>query len=151
MSKKLSAPVPRLTVITLGVSDMRASIAFYEALGFARKLKVTEEAVAFFDTGSSVLGLFPWNQLAADAALADGPRPVGFRGVTLAWNCRTRAEVDEVLEFAVSKGASLLKAAHATDYGGYSGYFADPDGHPWDVVVAPGIEVGDDRQVHLSD
>jgi catechol 2,3-dioxygenase-like lactoylglutathione lyase family enzyme len=130
MSKKLCKPVPRLTVITLGVSDMRVSIAFYEALGFTRKLKATGEAVAFFDTGSSVLGLFQWDQLAADAALPESPRPVAFRGVTLAWNCRTHEEVDEVLGFAVSKGASLLKAAHATDYGGYSGYFADPDGTP---------------------
>jgi len=54
------------------------------------------------------------------------------------------------LDFAVSKGASLLKAAHKTEYGGYSGYFSDPDGHLWEVVVAPGIEVGDDRRVHLS-
>ena len=56
-----------------------------------------------------------------------------------------------MLEFAISKGATLLKAAHKTDYGGYSGYFADPDGHPWEVVVAPNIEVGDDRRVHLPD
>ncbi|SFP42908.1 hypothetical protein SAMN05216330_107193 [Bradyrhizobium sp. Ghvi] len=95
MSKELSAPVPRLTVITLGVSDIRASIAFYDALGFSR--------------------------------------------------------LDAVLAFALSKGATLLKSAHETDYGGYSGYFADPDGHPWEVVVAPGIEVGDDRRVHLAD
>jgi len=151
MSEKLPTPVPRLTVITLGVSDMRASIAFYEALGFTRKLKATGEAIAFFGTGSSVLALFPWDQLAADAALPGGSRPSGFRGITLAWNCRTREEVDEVLEFAVSKGASLLKAAQMTDYGGYSGYFADPDGHPWDVVVVSGIEVGEDRQVRLLD
>jgi uncharacterized protein len=144
-------PVPRLTVITLGVSDMAASIAFYEALGFARKFRATGEAVAFFDTGGAVLGLFPWDQLAADAVLPDEPRPSTFRGITLAWNCRTRQEVDEVLGFAVSKGASLLKAAHETDYGGYSGYFADPDGHAWEVVVAPGIEVGEDRRVHLPD
>ena len=151
MSDKSLTPVPRLTVITLGVSDMRASIAFYEALGFARKLKATGEAVAFFETGGSVLALFPWDQLAADAALPGGSRPSGFRGVTLAWNCRAREEVDEVLGFAVSKGASLLKAAHSTNYGGYSGYFADPDGHPWEVVVAPGIEVGEDGRVHLAD
>lgn len=56
-----------------------------------------------------------------------------------------------VLAFAVGKGAALLKTAHETDYGGYSGYFADPDGHPWEVVVAPGIEVGDDRRVHLAE
>lgn len=151
MSKELPAPVPRLTVITLGVRDIRTSIAFYDALGFSRRLKATGEAVAFFDTGGPVLGLFPWDQLAADAGLPDQPRPATFRGMTLAWNCATREEVDAVLAFAVGKGAALLKSAHETDYGGYSGYFADPDGHPWEVVVAPGIEVGDDRRVHLAE
>ena len=144
-------PIPRLTVITLGVNDIRASIAFYQALGFARKFRATGEAVAFFETGGPVLGLFPWGQLAHDATLPEQPRPQAFRGMTLAWNCRTREEVDLVLDFAVSKGAALLKAPHQTDYGGYSGYFADPDGHPWEVVVAPGIEVGDDRRVHLPE
>jgi len=151
MSEKLAPPTPRLTVITLGVSDMRASIAFYEAVGFTRKFRATGEAVAFFDTGGIVLGLFPWDQLAQDATLPDHPRPKTFRGTTLAWNCGSAEEVDEVLDFAISKGASLLKPAHKTDYGGYSGYFADPDDHPWEVVVAPGIEVGDDRRVHLPD
>jgi catechol 2,3-dioxygenase-like lactoylglutathione lyase family enzyme len=151
MSQELRPPVPRLTVITLGVSDVRASIAFYDALGFARRMKATGEAVAFFDTGGPVLGLFPWDQLAVDAALPDQPRPSSFRGTTLAWNCRTREEVDAVLAFAVGKGATLLKSAHETDYGGYSGYFADPDDHPWEVVVAPGIDVGDDRRVHLAE
>ena len=151
MSEKSLTPVPRLTVITLGVGDMRGSIAFYESLGFTRKLKATGEAVAFFDTGGSVLALFPWDQLAADAALPVGSVPAGFRGATLAWNCRAGEEVDRVLGFAISKGAIPLKAAHSTDYGGYSGYFADPDGHPWEVVVAPGIEVGEDGRVHLPD
>jgi len=151
MRKELPPPVPRLTVITLGVSDIRASIAFYDALGFSRRLKATGEAVAFYDTGGPVLALFHWDQLAADAALPDKPRPTTFRGIALAWNCATRGEVDAVLAFAVGKGAALLKAAHETDYGGYSGYFADPDGHPWEVVVAPGIEVGEDRRVHLAE
>jgi uncharacterized protein len=145
------APVPRFTVITLGVGDMEESIDFYEALGFERKFRATGEAVAFFETGGSVVALFPWDQLAQDATLPEHPRPRTFRGVTLAWNCRTAEEVDEVLQFAVSRGATLLKPAHQTDYGGYSGYFTDPDGHPWEVVVAPGIEVGDDRRVHLPD
>jgi hypothetical protein len=144
-------PVPRFTVITLGVTDMRASIAFYEALGFARKLSATGEAVAFFDTGATVIGLFPWDQLAEDAALPDGPRPTAFRGVTLAWNCGTPEEVDTVMAFAISKGAKMMRRAAATDYGGYRGYFADPSGHAWEVVVAPGIEVGEDRRVHLPD
>lgn len=98
-----------------------------------------------------MIALFPWDQLAQDATLPDHPRPSTFRGVTLAWNCASREEVDTVLEFATAKGASLLKAAHETAYGGYSGYFADPDNHPWEVVVAPGIEVGEDRRVHLAD
>lgn len=151
MSLELTVPVPRLTVVTLGVSDIRASIAFYDALGFSRRLKATGEAVAFYDTGGPVLALYPWDQLAADAALPDQPRPMTFRGVTLAWNCRARGEVDAVLAFAVDKGAALLKAPHETDYGGYSAYFTDPDGHPWEVVVAPGIELGEDRRVHLAE
>jgi predicted lactoylglutathione lyase len=151
MNQNTPAPIARLTMITLGVSNMRASIAFYEALGFTRKFRATGEAVAFFDTGGTALGLFPWDQLAQDATLAENPRPPAFRGTTLAWNCRSTEEVDQVLDFAISKGASLLRPAHKTDYGGYSGYFGDPDSHAWEVVVAPGIEVGDDRRIHLAD
>ena len=151
MNLKLSASAARFTMVTLGVSNMRASIAFYEALGFARKFKVTGEAVAFFETGGTAIGLFPWDQLAQDATLPEHPRPQTFRGITLAWNCNSPEEVEEVLDFAVSKGARLLKPAHKTDYGGYSGYFADPDSHLWEVVVAPNIEVGEDRRVHLPD
>src|SRR4030088_1291800 len=129
MSEKPPAPVARLTMITLGVSNMRASIAFYEALGFMRKFQATGEVVAFFDTGGTAIGLFPWDQLAQDATLPEWPRPQAVRGMTLAWNCSSREEVDAVLDFAIAKGASLLKAARETDYGGYSGYFADPDNH----------------------
>lgn len=151
MSDPLPKPVARFTVLTLGISDMRRSIAFYESLGFARKLRVTGEEVAFFDTGGAVLALYPWDKLALDAAMPEQPRPAAFRGSTLAWNCRSEQEVDAVLAFALAQGAISLKAAHRTDYGGYSGYFADPDGHPWEVVVAPGIEVGTDNLVHLAD
>ena len=73
-------PTPRFTVITLGVSDMRRSIDFYEALGFVRKIPATGEAVAFFDTGATVIGLFPWDQPAQDATLPDQPRPGAFAG-----------------------------------------------------------------------
>lgn len=144
-------PVPRFTVITLGVSDIRESIAFYQALGFARKYRATGEEVAFFDTGGTVIALFPRADLAKDATLPEGKQQPAFRGFALAWNCRSTEEVDLVLKFAIAKGASLLKPARRTDYGGYSGYFVDPDGYPWEVVVAPGIEVGDDRRVHLPD
>ena len=90
MSKE--APIPRFTVITLGVSDMRTSIDFYESLGFARKFRATGEAVAFFDTGGTVIALYPWNLLAQNATLPDQPRPKTFRGVTLAWNCNSAQE-----------------------------------------------------------
>ncbi len=102
-----AAPVPRLTVIALGVGNMSRSIAFYEALGFVRRFRATGEAVAFFETGGPVLALFPWDQLARDATIPENPRPQGFRGMTLAWNCGSREEVDAVLDLAISKGASL--------------------------------------------
>ncbi|NPU09811.1 VOC family protein [Bradyrhizobium sp. 83012] len=143
--------VPRFTVVTLGVSEMRRSIAFYASLGFVRKFQATGEAVAFFETGATVLALYPWHTLAQEAGVPEEPRPRAFRGVTLAWNCRSEAEVDAALAAAVEKGATLLKPAHPTHYGGYCGYFADPDGHVWEAVVAPGIEVGDDGRVRLPE
>ena len=126
------APIPRFTVITLGVTDMRASIAFYEALGFARKFRDTGEAVAFFDTGGTVIGLFPWDRLAKDVTLPDQPRPQAFRGMTLAWNCGSTEEVDAVLDFA--KNAKLLGCSRKFAKYGQSG-----------------IEVSEDRRVHLPD
>ena len=104
MNEKPPEPIARLTMVTLGVGNMRASIAFYEALGFARKFKATGEIVAFFDTGGTALGLFPWDELAGDVTLPDHPRPRAFRGMTLAWNCRTRQEVDFGIGFCRLKG-----------------------------------------------
>lgn len=144
-------PTVRLTVITLGVSDMRRSITFYDTLGFARKFQATGEVVAFFDTGGSVLALYPWDKLAAEAQIAALPRPPAFRGMTLAWNCNSREEVDDALAHAVASGGTALEAAQPTSYGGYGGYFTDPDGHVWEVVTAPGIQVADDGRLTLPD
>jgi uncharacterized protein len=145
------APKPCLTVVTLGVTDMKTSIRFYETLGFARRAKATGEQVAFFDAGSAVLALYPWDKLAEDATLWDKPRPQAFRGMTLAWNRSSPDEVDEAMAHALSVGAQLLKQPHKTFYGGYSGYFTDPDGHPWEVVCAPGVDVQPDGRVTLAD
>ena len=98
-----------------------------------------------------MIGLWSWDLLSADTTLAGKSNPQTFRGTTLAWNCSDKAEVDAVIAFAIEKGAKLLRSAEATDYGGYRGYFADPDGHVWEAVVAPGIEVGDDGRVHLPE
>ena len=145
------APKPCLTVVTLGVADVAASIRFYDALGFVRRMRATGEQVAFFDAGGVVLALYPWDKLAEDATLSDKPRPQAFRGMTLAWNRSSPAEVDAAMAHALSVGAAPLKPPHETFYGGYSGYFTDPDGHPWEVVCAPGIDVQADGRVTLPD
>jgi catechol 2,3-dioxygenase-like lactoylglutathione lyase family enzyme len=140
-----------LNAVTLGVTDFARSVRFYEELGLPRKMRATGDEIAFFDAGGIVLSLFRWNMLAEDATLPDLPRPQGFRGTTLARMCRTDAEVDAVMAHALSIGARLLKPAHHTAFGGYSGYFADPDGHPWEAVRAPGFSFTDDGRVVLPD
>jgi predicted lactoylglutathione lyase len=140
-----------LTVVTLGVDDMKRSIAFYNALGLVQKFRATGEEVAFFEAGAVVLALFSWDKLAEDAALAAVPRPPAFRGMTLARNCRSEAEVDALMAHALEIGATLLRPAEKTSYGGYRGYFADPDGHAWEAVVAPGLHLKDDGRLALPD
>ncbi len=105
---------PDRTVLPLGVSGMRASIAFYRSLGFTRKMRATGEEVAFFETGGTVLGLFPWHLLAADAALPDQPRPSAFHGVAMAWNCNEDAEVDtcDGVRAVERRQAAEARAAH---------------------------------------
>ena len=88
---------------------------------------------------------------AADRQPQDHPRPAAFRGMTLAWNCESPAEVDRAMAHALSVGGKLVKAPHPTHYGGYSGYFADPDGHLWEIVVAPGLSVTDDGLLTVPD
>lgn len=139
----------RLTVITLGVADVGASSRFYEALGFVRKMRATGDEVAFLHTGASVLALYSWDKLAAEAGVSEMPRPAAFRGVTLAWNWDSAAEVDATMSLAVAAGAILLKGAETTAYGGYAGYFSDPDGHVWEAVTAPGLAVTDDGRLNL--
>jgi catechol 2,3-dioxygenase-like lactoylglutathione lyase family enzyme len=142
---------PRLTAITLGVRDFAASVRFYEMLGFVRKMRSTGDEVAFFDAGGVMLALYRWADLAADAKLAAEPAPAAFRGMTLAWNRESPDEVDQGLTRALKAGGTLLKPAEKTSYGGYSGYFADPDGHVWEVVQAPGFGFTADGRLTLPD
>jgi predicted lactoylglutathione lyase len=147
----MSVPAAKLTAITLGVRDLPASVEFYEALGFARKFRATGDEIAFMDGGGVVLALWGWDKLAEDSAVPAAPSPQGFRGATLAWNCATAAEVDAVFGKAVEAGAPVLRRPGRTDYGGYRGYFADPDGHVWEVVQAPGFEFTEDGRLVLPD
>lgn len=144
----MNAPAPRLTLLTLGVKDIAASAAFYEALGFRRKARGSD-GVAFFEAGGLILSLWSAEQLAEDAKVA--PKGSGFRGVSLAWNCTSPADVDAALERAVTLGAKLLRPAQAVFWGGYTGYFADPDGHIWEVAYNPHFPMTDDGQLLLPD
>ncbi len=144
-------PPPVLTVVTLGVRDLSASVAFYEALGFVRRVRATGDEIAFMDAGGTVLALWDWDKLAADAALSGPPDPRTFRGATLAWNLRTPQEVDTAFARAVAAGGRPLRVPEKTGYGGYRGYFADPDGHAWEVVTAPGFGFTGDGRLILPD
>jgi uncharacterized protein len=145
----MSEPVPILSLVTLGVSNLTRSIAFYEALGFARKAKAAQ-GVGFFQAGATVFAVWLADELAQDANLAMS-KPSAFRGVALAWNCRSQAEVDAAIERARRAGATVPKAAVKTFWGGYAGYFADPDGHLWEVAYNPHWPLRDDGRLTLPD
>jgi len=136
----------RLNIVTLGVRDVPASRAFYERLGW-KASSVGAPAIAFFQCGGTILALYGKADLAKDAGLpAEGG---GFGGVTLAQNVRGKAEVDAVLAGAQKAGGRILAPAEDKFWGGYSGYFADPDGYPWEVAWNPGFTLGDDGSVVL--
>jgi len=138
---------PRLSLVTLGVRDIARARAFYEALGF-KAGKASQESVTFLDAGGVVLGLYGRGVLAADATVADSPP--GFSGVALAHNARSEADVDKALNEAVAAGGKLIKPAGKTFWGGYAGYFADPDGHLWEVAYNPYFKLGSDGRVELE-
>lgn len=142
---------PVLTVVTIGVRDVPASAAFYERLGFVRKVRATGDEIAFFDAGGLVLAVWDWKKLGDDSAVPVDPAPQSFRGSTLAWNRRTREEVDKGFVQAIKAGGRSLRQPEPTDYGGYRGYFADPDGHVWEIVTAPGFGFTDDGRLILPD
>ena len=133
----MSDPDAILSLVTLGVADLERSIAFYEALGFSRKAKKAA-GVGFFQAGAMTFAVWPADALAKDANIAAAEAPL-FRGVALAWNCRSEAEVDTAIERARAAGATVPKPAQKTFWGGYAGYFADPDGHLWEVAHNPGF------------
>ncbi|MFC3051334.1 VOC family protein [Kordiimonas pumila] len=135
----------RLSLITLGVKDLKKARAFYDALGWqtSSKPEMQEDVIAY-DMAGYTVALFSWNGLADDAGVsAEGS---GFRGVALAYNVRTPEEVDATLDEAVNAGGKLIKKAHETFWGGYSGYFADIDGHLWEVAHNPFAPLGENDE-----
>lgn len=137
----------RVSLITLGVADLRRSREFYEALGW-RGQEV--EKTVFFQAGGSVVVLWGHAELAADCGIEDGPRG-GFSGIALAHNVRSDAEVDAVVVAAERAGAVVTRPPSPTFYGGYAAVFTDPDGHAWEVAHNPGFTLAADGSLTVPD
>ena len=130
----------RLSLVTLGISDLDRAMTFYEALGWKTGAQEADDVV-FFQAGCMVVSLWDRGKLAEDSVVTDGG---GWGGVALAYNTGSTDEVDRVIEEARAAGATIGREPGETFYGGYSGIFIDPDGHPWEVAHNPRWTVTDD-------
>ena len=135
----------RLSLITLGVRDVSRARAFYEALGWTTRAQPGDDVV-FFQAGGMVVALWARDELAEDSCVEDSG---GWGGITLAHNLRSPAEVDAVIAEAEAAGATIPRRGAETFWGGYSGVFVDPDGHPWEVAHNPGWTVHEDGRTTL--
>jgi catechol 2,3-dioxygenase-like lactoylglutathione lyase family enzyme len=136
----------RLSLVTLGVTDLAAARAFYEALGWSTGA-APEDDVVFFQAGGMIVALWSRASLAEDSGVAEGR---GWGGITLAHNVRSPQEVDAVIEEARAAGGTITREPAATFWGGYSGVFCDPAGYPWEVAHNPHWTIAGDGSVRLS-
>jgi catechol 2,3-dioxygenase-like lactoylglutathione lyase family enzyme len=136
----------RLTLVTLGVADLDRAVSFYRALGWEPANDVEVQGVAFFESGGMVVALWDREELAADSTVTDEG---GWGGVTFAHNVSSPEEVDVVLAGAEAAGATIGRAGAETFWGGYSGIFIDPDGHPWEVALNPHWTIGEDGSLSI--
>jgi uncharacterized protein len=135
----------RVSLITLGVRDLERARSFYEALGWKTRAEPGADVV-FFQAGGLVVALWSRTQLAEDSGVSDTG---GWGGITLAYNTRSPAEVDEVIEQARAAGGEIAREPGETFWGGYSAIFIDPDGHPWEVAHNPRWTIADDGSIEL--
>jgi hypothetical protein len=147
---QMTEPDGNLSLVTLGVASLPRSIAFYETLGFRRKVRGAD-GVGFFQAGACAIAVWPSAELAKDANVASEGMAETFRGIALAWNCRSKSDVNRVIKRARGAGAVVRKAAQDVFWGGYSGYFADLDGHLWEVAFNPDFPMAEDGRVQLPD
>ena len=136
----------RVSLITLGVADLAHSRRFYEGLGWTTRAEPGDDVV-FFQTGGMIVALWDRAQLAEDSVVEDAD---GWGGITLAHNVRSPGEVDAVLAEAERAGATIGRAGAETSWGGYSGVFLDPDGHPWEIAHNPHWTLADDGSIRLG-
>jgi catechol 2,3-dioxygenase-like lactoylglutathione lyase family enzyme len=137
----------RISIATLGVRDLERSTSFYQALGWELSASSSPE-ISFFRTAGGVLALYPFDLLAKDAKLTSERRD-GFGGTTLAINVERPEQVQPALDAAASAGGKILKPAAKADWGGVSGYFADPDGYPWEVAWNPHMRFKPDGSLDI--
>jgi uncharacterized protein len=138
----------RLGLVTLGVADLDRSVAFYRALGWEQASSSIPGVIQWFRTADTNLGLFPYQDLADDAQIASAERG-SFGGITLAINVERPEDVDAAIAAAVEAGGSILKPGTDASFG-RSGYFADPDGYPWEVAYNRDFPIGDDGRLTIS-
>lgn len=139
----------RLTIVTLGVKDLDRSKAFYEALGWELASSSVPGEIYWFRTVDSYIGIFGYDALAEDALLPAEPR-APFGGITLAINLESEEAVTQAMATAVKAGATVLKEPTRLEWGGFSGYFADPDGHPWEIAHNPNFPIDEDGRSFIA-
>lgn len=140
---------PRISIITLGVEDLQRSYEFYTALGLASS-KTPEDGIIFFKTSGTCLALYPLSALAEDVSDDLKIAKTGFSGITLAHNTQTQIEVDQILAKVASIGGKIVKPAQDVFWGGYSGYFSDPDGYLWEVAYGDCWEFNQDGSLVID-
>jgi uncharacterized protein len=140
-----------ISLVTLGVKDVVASTRFYEQLGFPRSSASVEGEVSFFRNAGGFLAVWGIDELAADAGAERVAEPGMFRGVAYAINVESDEAVDAALAAAAAAGGRIVKAGTPTDWGGYQGYFADPDEHYWEVAHNPFWPIGPDGRPQLPE
>jgi catechol 2,3-dioxygenase-like lactoylglutathione lyase family enzyme len=142
---------PNFSIVTLGVADLDRSVSFYRDLGWEMRGN-RSDGIVWFRTAGSWIGLFGYDELADDAALPSTPQAglPAYRGVTLAVNLPSEGEVDQGFARAEEVGARIVKPATRMEWGGYSGYFADPDGHLWELCYNPMFPIDDQGRVEIT-
>jgi catechol 2,3-dioxygenase-like lactoylglutathione lyase family enzyme len=138
----------RISIVTLGVHDLERSERFYQSLGWERVSSSMAGEIAWFRTADSYLGLFGFESLAEDANVA-ATASGGFGGVTLAICLESEEAVSAAMDDAVAAGATLLKSPERAEWGGFSGYFADPDGHPWELAFNPNFPIDGEGRITI--
>jgi uncharacterized protein len=145
----MSSVPARLSLITLGVADLSRATAFYTTVGFERSSSSVDGEVTFFRTAGSVLALYPRERLAADVGMAEPGTGSGFRGMALAINCHSEADVDWAFEQWAAAGATVVMPPEHAAWGGYTGHVADLDGHLWELAYNPGWGFTADGRIDL--